>query len=69
MPARSWPSAPSYPSYQTTTSGLSPLAPIGGLPTTIFINRAGKVVHVHPGQYEVQGKLDEDINSYALGAP
>ena len=57
----------SYPSYQTTTPGLSPLASIGGLPTTIFINPAGKVVHVHIGQYEAQGTLDADINTYALG--
>mgnify|MGYP001279908494 CR=1 FL=1 len=57
----------SYPSYQTTIPGLSPLAPIQGLPTTIFINRAGKVVYVHTGQYEAQGTLNEDIDSYALG--
>ena len=57
----------SYPSYQTTTSGLGPLAPISGLPTTIFINRAGKVVYVHAGQYENQGTLDQDIHTYALG--
>jgi cytochrome c biogenesis protein CcmG, thiol:disulfide interchange protein DsbE len=37
----------SYPSYQTTASGPSSLASIAGLPTTIFSNRAGKVVHVH----------------------
>ena len=57
----------SYPSYQTSIPGLSPLAPIAGLPTTIFINPAGKVVHVHTGQYEAQGTLDADIKSYALG--
>jgi len=56
----------SYPSYQTTIPGLSPLAPIQGLPTTIFINPAGRVVYVHTGQYEAQGTLDENINSYAL---
>jgi thiol-disulfide isomerase/thioredoxin len=55
----------SYPSYQTTTSALASLAPIEGLPTTIFINRAGKVVYVHVGQYDSQGALDEDITSYA----
>ena len=58
----------SYPSYETTTTtSLSSLPAIDGLPTTIFVNRAGKVVHVHTGQYETQGVLDEDINSYALG--
>jgi cytochrome oxidase Cu insertion factor (SCO1/SenC/PrrC family)/thiol-disulfide isomerase/thioredoxin len=57
----------SYPSYQTTTASLSGLAAIEGLPTTVFIGPAGKVVYVHTGQYDSQGTLDEDINSYALG--
>ncbi len=56
----------SYPSFETTTEGLSSLAPIAGLPTTIYLNRAGKVVHVHIGQYNAQGTLDEDIKTYAL---
>jgi cytochrome oxidase Cu insertion factor (SCO1/SenC/PrrC family) len=55
-----------YPSYQTTTGQLAPLAQIEGLPTTIFINRSGKVLYVHTGQYETQGTLDEDIQRYAL---
>jgi cytochrome c biogenesis protein CcmG, thiol:disulfide interchange protein DsbE len=57
----------SYPSYQTSTTSLSSFAVIEGLPTTIFINRAGKVVYVHTGQYDSQGTLDGDVNSYALG--
>jgi cytochrome oxidase Cu insertion factor (SCO1/SenC/PrrC family)/thiol-disulfide isomerase/thioredoxin len=57
----------SYPSYQTTTANLSWLAVIEGLPTTVFISRAGKVVYVHTGQYDSQGTLDQDIESYALG--
>jgi cytochrome oxidase Cu insertion factor (SCO1/SenC/PrrC family)/thiol-disulfide isomerase/thioredoxin len=57
----------SYPSYQTTTHDLSVLAPLEGLPTTIFINRAGKVVYVHIGQYDSQGSLDADIETYSLG--
>ena len=56
----------SYPSYQTTTTNLAWLAAIQGLPTTIFINRAGKVAYVHTGQYDAQGTLDQDIASYAL---
>ena len=56
-----------YPSYETTTSSLRPLAFVQGLPTTIFINRAGKVAFVHTGQYDSQGTLDHDIASYALG--
>ena len=57
----------SYPSYSTTTTDLSSLAVIEGLPTTIFINRAGKVVFVHTGQYDSQGPLDQDIGTYAMG--
>jgi cytochrome oxidase Cu insertion factor (SCO1/SenC/PrrC family)/thiol-disulfide isomerase/thioredoxin len=56
----------SYPSYETTIEALSSLAPVTGLPTTIFLNRAGKVVHVHIGQYGAQGTLDEDISAFAL---
>jgi cytochrome c biogenesis protein CcmG/thiol:disulfide interchange protein DsbE len=56
----------SYPSYQTSTSQLTSMAQIIGLPTTIFINRAGKVVHVQTGQYESQGALNADIASYGL---
>ena len=54
-----------YPSYQTTTTDLRSLAVIEGLPTTIFINPAGKVTYVHTGQYDSQGTLDADIGSYA----
>jgi cytochrome oxidase Cu insertion factor (SCO1/SenC/PrrC family)/thiol-disulfide isomerase/thioredoxin len=56
-----------YPSYETTTSSLRPLAFVQGLPTTVFINRAGKVAFVHTGQYDSQGTLDHDIDGYALG--
>jgi cytochrome oxidase Cu insertion factor (SCO1/SenC/PrrC family)/thiol-disulfide isomerase/thioredoxin len=60
----------SYPSYQATEPQLQSLLPGGleGLPTTIYINRAGKVVDVHTGQYDSQGSLDGDIDSDALGA-
>jgi thiol-disulfide isomerase/thioredoxin len=59
----------SYPSYQSTSAALDQIIPQGivGLPTTIFINRAGKVVEVHSGQYESQGSLDGDVAQYALG--
>lgn len=50
------------------TTDLSSLAAIEGLPTTIFISPAGKVVHVHIGQYETQGTLDQDIDQYAFGS-
>ena len=55
-----------YPSYETTTASMQSLAVLQGLPTTIFINPAGKVVFVHTGQYDSQGTLDQDISSYAL---
>jgi cytochrome oxidase Cu insertion factor (SCO1/SenC/PrrC family)/thiol-disulfide isomerase/thioredoxin len=60
----------SYPSYQGTTSQIHSLLPQGliGLPTTIFVNRAGKVAYVHSGQYDSQGTLDQDVGQYALGA-
>lgn len=54
----------SYPSYRGTIGQLSALAQIPGLPTTIFIGRSGKVVHVHLGQYDTQSSLDADIQSY-----
>ena len=58
----------SYPSYQTTTTSLTSLAAIEGLPTTIFLNPAGKVTYVHIGQYDAQGTLDQDIRSHAQPA-
>jgi thiol-disulfide isomerase/thioredoxin len=59
----------SYPSYQASTTGLGSIVPQGlvGVPTTIFINRSGKVVYVHTGQYLSQGTLDAEIASYGLG--
>ena len=45
----------SYPSYQSSIGALSSIAVIEGLPTTIFIDRAGKVVYVHTGQYDGRG--------------
>jgi thiol-disulfide isomerase/thioredoxin len=58
----------SYPSYQSTTPQLQSLVPQGieGLPTTIYISRAGKLAYVHTGQYVAQGTLDQDIATYAL---
>jgi cytochrome c biogenesis protein CcmG/thiol:disulfide interchange protein DsbE len=58
----------SYPSYQTNLANLTGVVPQGvlGLPTTIFIDRTGKVVYVHTGQYDSQGTLDGDIETYGL---
>jgi thiol-disulfide isomerase/thioredoxin len=59
----------SYPSYQGSTSQVRELLPQGlfGLPTTIFIDRKGKVSSVHSGPYESPGTLDQDVERYALG--
>jgi len=37
------------------------------MPTTIFIDRAGKVINVHIGQYGTEAALENDIEHYALG--
>lgn len=55
-----------YPSYEASTEALSSLAAFEGVPTTMFFDREGKLVHLHSGQYEAQGTLDRDIESYAL---
>ena len=57
----------SYPSYQSSISQLSSLAAIDGLPTTFYIDRSGKVLDIHTGQYDARGTLDQDIEQYALG--
>ena len=57
----------SYPSYQVSTSQLHNVIGGGleGLPTTVFINPAGKVIYLHTGEYASQGTLDADIQQYA----
>ncbi len=55
----------SYPSYQASLDDLHSLAIVQGLPTTIFIDSNGKVAYVHTGQYDAQGTLDSDIQTYA----
>jgi cytochrome oxidase Cu insertion factor (SCO1/SenC/PrrC family)/thiol-disulfide isomerase/thioredoxin len=56
-----------YPSYQSPTEQIGSLAALEGLPSTIFVNCAGKIVSVHTGPYLTQGTLDQDIGSYARG--
>jgi cytochrome oxidase Cu insertion factor (SCO1/SenC/PrrC family)/thiol-disulfide isomerase/thioredoxin len=58
----------SYPSFQESGSSLGSLAALEGLPETIFVNRKGRVVFVHPGAYDTQTALVQDIERYALGA-
>jgi len=60
----------SYPSYQVPSYGaLDSIWPPGiiGLPTTLLIDRRGRVVHVQTGEYDSQGSLDGDIGTYLLG--
>jgi len=61
--------AVSYPSYQMPAARTTGILPQGllGTPTTIFIDRAGRIRAVHTGQYDAQGVLDAEIQSNALG--
>lgn len=57
----------SYPSYGGSSASIASIASLIGLPTTIFLDARGRVVFVHPGQYDTQATLDQDIERYALG--
>ena len=59
----------SYPSYQFASDRANRIVPQGllGTPTTIFINRSGRIAAVHTGQYDAQGTLDAEIEANALG--
>jgi cytochrome c biogenesis protein CcmG/thiol:disulfide interchange protein DsbE len=59
----------SYPSYLAASYGaLDPIYAPGiiGLPTTFLISRQGRVVHVNDGEYDSQGTLDQQIQTYLL---
>jgi cytochrome oxidase Cu insertion factor (SCO1/SenC/PrrC family)/thiol-disulfide isomerase/thioredoxin len=60
----------SYPSYPLSIDDVAKLLPQGllGTPTTVYYNAAGKQVYVHAYEYESQGALDSNINTYALGS-
>jgi cytochrome oxidase Cu insertion factor (SCO1/SenC/PrrC family)/thiol-disulfide isomerase/thioredoxin len=59
-----------YPSYQMAADQLTGIVPQGvfSTPTTIFINRAGKIAATHIGQYDAQGTLNSEIQANALGS-
>jgi cytochrome oxidase Cu insertion factor (SCO1/SenC/PrrC family)/thiol-disulfide isomerase/thioredoxin len=59
----------SYPSYQMNADQITGILPQGlqGTPSTIFISAAGRIEHVTSGNYEAQGALDGDVQSYLLG--
>jgi thiol-disulfide isomerase/thioredoxin len=56
----------SYPSFATTLAKIQSLTRYNGLPDTIFMDRRGRIVFVHHGEYASQGSLDADIAAYAL---
>ena len=54
-----------YPSYQAAKKQFGSILPgLQALPTTIFIDRTGKVVHVHVGEYYSAAALERDIATY-----
>jgi cytochrome oxidase Cu insertion factor (SCO1/SenC/PrrC family)/thiol-disulfide isomerase/thioredoxin len=60
----------SYPSFQIGTAELDSITGGGifGLPTTFFIDRAGRIVcRARTGQYDSEGALDGDIQNCAIG--
>jgi cytochrome c biogenesis protein CcmG/thiol:disulfide interchange protein DsbE len=54
----------SYPSYEASSPEIAGLVSVSDVPTTVFIDRTGAVVHMHIGQYNAQGTLDQDIADY-----
>ncbi|HEY3772441.1 MAG TPA: SCO family protein [Solirubrobacteraceae bacterium] len=56
----------SYPSYTSRAAVLGPLGVLQGLPTTIFLNPAGRIVARHIGPYESEQSLAADIARYSL---
>jgi cytochrome c biogenesis protein CcmG, thiol:disulfide interchange protein DsbE len=57
----------SYPSYRVSASTLRRLTPIVGFPTTIYLDRRGRVVFTHQGQYSSFAELAGDVRRFALG--
>jgi cytochrome oxidase Cu insertion factor (SCO1/SenC/PrrC family)/thiol-disulfide isomerase/thioredoxin len=59
----------SYPSYQMGAADMTGIVPQGllGTPSTIFISRTGKIAYVRSGEYESQGALNGDVQTYAVG--
>lgn len=60
--------ATAFPSYQAPMNELAAALPglgrLAGLPTTVYIDRAGRVVHVSPGAYASAAALQRDITTY-----
>jgi cytochrome oxidase Cu insertion factor (SCO1/SenC/PrrC family)/thiol-disulfide isomerase/thioredoxin len=58
-----------YPSYQMPSDQLAGIVPqgISDTPTTVYFSATGTIVNVHTGQYDTQGSLDGDVQTYVLG--
>jgi cytochrome c biogenesis protein CcmG, thiol:disulfide interchange protein DsbE len=56
-----------YPSYYENGFDYAASLKASGPPDTAFYDKAGKLVHVHLGQYAHESDLDADIRQYALG--
>jgi len=55
----------SYPSYQDPSGSIArSLAPTEGVPTTVFLDRAGRVTYFHQGAYRSEPDLVGDIRRY-----
>jgi len=50
------------------SSDLSSLAVLEGMPTTIFVNAAGKVVFVHTGEYDTAAHSTTTSSTTRWGA-
>jgi cytochrome oxidase Cu insertion factor (SCO1/SenC/PrrC family) len=58
-----------YPSYVDDGGKVAAsLTRFVGLPTTVFLDSAGKVVHTHIGEYKDAATLTGDVRRYALAA-
>jgi thiol-disulfide isomerase/thioredoxin len=55
-----------YPSYTDPHHEFAASVKAGGLPDTVFYNRAGELVHTKLGEYANAPELEEDIERYAL---
>src|SRR4051794_33635736 len=56
-----------YPSYEDPSGEIAQvLNATVAFPTTVFYDRSGKVAYLHQGQYLTGGKLEQDIQRYAL---
>jgi cytochrome c biogenesis protein CcmG, thiol:disulfide interchange protein DsbE len=56
-----------YPSYEDGDNRIAQVFNgVIAFPTTVFYDRSGKLAFLHNGQYLSRGKLERDIQRYAL---